>query len=116
MYKKQMSLKQALTHMKSVRPSINPNPNFLAQLRIWEKLEYKLWVNDSANIPREEYQQYRYKLDPQAAYKAELDEIMKQIQCLKSDYQKDKEDEIMKQIQSLKSDYQKDNESGGDEA
>jgi len=44
-----ISFEEALTIVKTVRPIINPNCGFIKQLKMWEKMEYKLDGNTRAH-------------------------------------------------------------------
>lgn len=58
-----ISADDASKTVKSQRPQINPNPNFLVQLRLWEKMDYNIWKDEEKKIPKLEYQQLLDRLE-----------------------------------------------------
>jgi len=39
-----------------------PNPNFIAQLKVWEEAGYEIWGDGEKKIPKVQYQAYLEKM------------------------------------------------------
>lgn len=57
MRKRHDGLDSVLNEVKKKR-HINPNYNFLEQLRVWGAVEYQVWKDPIKNIPKEPYRAY----------------------------------------------------------
>lgn len=62
MRKCRISLDRALRRVKDERRIVNPNKNFLEQLRVWGDLNYQVWEDKERKIPKPAYQRILNKL------------------------------------------------------
>jgi len=46
---------EILKEVRSRRPKVKPNDNFMVQLEIWEKVGYQIWEDEEKRIPKPEY-------------------------------------------------------------
>ncbi|KAF8848241.1 phosphatases II, partial [Acephala macrosclerotiorum] len=58
MRKKRLSAEDALAYVRVNRWIANPNANFMAQLKIWEDVQYEIWEDKDKKIPKPAYQKY----------------------------------------------------------
>ncbi|KFX85746.1 hypothetical protein V490_09439 [Pseudogymnoascus sp. VKM F-3557] len=59
---------ELLAEVKTKWPRARPSSNFMAQLEIWEKVEYDVWADEAKTVPKVEYALY---LTQRAAYLTE---------------------------------------------
>jgi dual specificity phosphatase 12 len=46
---------EILKEVRSRRPKVKPNDNFMVQLKVWEKVGYQIWEDEEKRIPKPEY-------------------------------------------------------------
>lgn len=57
MRKKGLPLDTVMEQVKSKR-DVGPNPNFMDQLKVWEKVGYNIWTDDEKEEPKGQYAEY----------------------------------------------------------
>lgn len=57
MRKKGLPLDTVMEQVKSKR-DVGPNPNFMDQLKVWEKVGYNIWTDDEKEEPKGPYAEY----------------------------------------------------------
>ncbi|KAK4173287.1 protein-tyrosine phosphatase-like protein [Triangularia setosa] len=57
------SLRGAMKEVKRRRGCVKPNRNFVEQLKVWEKVGYKVWEDKEKKVPTDEYQRWLEKRD-----------------------------------------------------
>lgn len=49
---------EILGQVKAIEPRAKPNSNFMAQLKIWEKVGYDVWADEAWKVSKPEYAAY----------------------------------------------------------
>lgn len=60
MRKNRLPLDTVMEQVKSKR-DVGPNPNFMDQLQVWEKVGYNLWADEEKEEPKGPYAEYLYR-------------------------------------------------------
>jgi dual specificity phosphatase 12 len=61
MRKRRRTLDDVLQEVQKKRPRVKPNPSFMAQLLIWEKTEYQVWLEEEPTVAKPEYAAFLQK-------------------------------------------------------
>ena len=58
MRKQRRSLDEVLEEVRGKRHRIQPNANFLARLRVWDKVQYHIWNDEEKEFLNTAYKEY----------------------------------------------------------
>lgn len=62
MYKKRKPYDDVIESLRHSRSSVDPNPSFQEQLRLWYELRFKIYTNEVFKVRCKEYSDLRLRL------------------------------------------------------
>jgi dual specificity phosphatase 12 len=61
MRKQHKDFPSVLAEVRTKRPQVKPSANFIAQLEIWDEVQYRIWEDEAKTIPKKEHAEFLEK-------------------------------------------------------